>query len=76
MIVSHVHHYACSIDKLQGWQAPARDPSTNAPVPDPSKFPNGVKDLADKIHAMGLKVLSDHRFICPIKPYALVWNIQ
>ncbi|KIJ40316.1 glycoside hydrolase family 27 protein [Sphaerobolus stellatus SS14] len=37
------------------WHAPARDPSTNAPVADPEKFPNGVKDLSDKIHAMGLK---------------------
>lgn len=25
-------------------------------VPDPIKFPNGVKDVADKIHAMGLKI--------------------
>ncbi|KAF8510879.1 alpha-galactosidase [Hysterangium stoloniferum] len=37
------------------WQAPARDNSTGAPVADPQKFPNGVKNLADKIHAMGLK---------------------
>ncbi|KAF8515218.1 alpha-galactosidase [Gautieria morchelliformis] len=49
------------------WQAPARDPSTNAPVADPSKFPNGVKDLSDKIHAMGLKFgiySSAGRFTC------------
>ncbi|KAJ5663144.1 Alpha-galactosidase [Penicillium longicatenatum] len=25
-------------------------------IPDPDKFPNGVADLADKIHAMGLKL--------------------
>ncbi|EIM81948.1 alpha-galactosidase [Stereum hirsutum FP-91666 SS1] len=37
------------------WQAPARDNATGAPVADPDKFPNGVKDLSDKIHAMGLK---------------------
>ncbi|EIN04737.1 alpha-galactosidase [Punctularia strigosozonata HHB-11173 SS5] len=37
------------------WQAPARDNSTGAPVADPQKFPNGIKDLADKIHDMGLK---------------------
>lgn len=37
------------------WQAPARDPDTKAPVADPNKFPKGVKDLSDKIHAMGLK---------------------
>ncbi|KAL7285676.1 hypothetical protein ACG7TL_000781 [Trametes sanguinea] len=30
------------------WQAPARDPSTGAPVADPSKFPNGIKDVADQ----------------------------
>ncbi|GJJ09984.1 hypothetical protein Clacol_004210 [Clathrus columnatus] len=45
------------LDKLgyECWQAPARDPSTNAPLPDPQKFPNGLKSLADKIHGMGLK---------------------
>ncbi|KAH9921933.1 glycoside hydrolase [Epithele typhae] len=37
------------------WQADARDASTGAPVADPSKFPNGIKDLADKVHDMGLK---------------------
>lgn len=25
-------------------------------IPDPQKFPNGVADVADKIHAMGLKL--------------------
>lgn len=25
-------------------------------VPDADKFPNGIADLADKIHAMGLKI--------------------
>ncbi|KAF7789875.1 hypothetical protein EIP86_000823 [Pleurotus ostreatoroseus] len=38
------------------WHAPSRDPTTGAPVADPNKFPNGVKDLSDKIHALGLKV--------------------
>ncbi|KIP11508.1 glycoside hydrolase family 27 protein [Phlebiopsis gigantea 11061_1 CR5-6] len=37
------------------WHAPARDNTTGAPVADPEKFPNGIKDLADKIHALGLK---------------------
>ncbi|KAF8575957.1 glycoside hydrolase family 27 protein [Ramaria rubella] len=37
------------------WQAPARDPSTNAPIADPNKFPNGIEDVIDKVHAMGLK---------------------
>lgn len=37
------------------WHAPSRDNQTGAPVADPAKFPNGIKDLSDKIHAMGLK---------------------
>ncbi|KAI0651653.1 alpha-galactosidase [Trametes meyenii] len=37
------------------WHAPARDPSTGAPLADPDKFPNGIKDVADKVHDMGLK---------------------
>jgi alpha-galactosidase len=41
---------------LTGWHAPTRDNSTGAPVADPVKFPDGIKALADKIHAMGLKV--------------------
>jgi hypothetical protein len=41
-----------------GWHAPSREEGTNAPVADSGKFPNGVKDLADKIHGMGLKVRS------------------
>lgn len=39
-----------------GWQADRRDPSTGAPVENKDKFPNGMKDVSDKIHAMGLKV--------------------
>ena len=39
-----------------GWQADRRDPGTGAPVENKDKFPNGMKDVADKIHAMGLKV--------------------
>ncbi|KAI1797693.1 glycoside hydrolase [Ganoderma leucocontextum] len=37
------------------WQADARDPSTGAPVEDKSKFPNGIKAVADQVHSMGLK---------------------
>ncbi|TBU34247.1 glycoside hydrolase [Dichomitus squalens] len=37
------------------WQADARDPNTGAPVEDKSKFPDGIKAVADKIHSMGLK---------------------
>ena len=79
MIVSHVHVCTCIHvpDAWLGWQAPARDPSTNAPVADPTKFPNGVKDLADKIHAMGLKVPpSSPAFFLPFIRIPTVWNIQ
>ncbi|KAG5639125.1 hypothetical protein H0H81_006714 [Sphagnurus paluster] len=38
------------------WANKARDSKTNRIVPDPAKFPNGIKGLADKIHALGLKV--------------------
>jgi len=38
------------------WHAPARDPSTGAPVADPQKFPNGISGVADQVHAMGLKL--------------------
>ncbi|GBE78170.1 Alpha-galactosidase [Sparassis crispa] len=37
------------------WQAPQRNATTGAPVPDPNLFPNGIAYLADEIHAMGLK---------------------
>ncbi|KAH9817917.1 family 27 glycoside hydrolase [Melampsora americana] len=37
------------------WQAPNRAPN-DIPLADPKKFPRGIKDLADEIHKMGLKV--------------------
>ena len=33
-----------------------RDNATSRLVPNPEKFPNGISGVADKIHAMGLKV--------------------
>ena len=42
-------------DSRTGWQAATRNAS-GGPVADLQKFPNGIKDLSDKIHAMGLKV--------------------
>ncbi|CAD7936877.1 unnamed protein product [Amoebophrya sp. A25] len=36
------------------WQAPKRDPDTSQLVPDPRRFPNGMRYLADKIHSLGL----------------------
>ncbi len=37
-----------------GWEAMARDEGGNL-VPDPVKFPSGMKALADYVHAKGLK---------------------
>lgn len=33
-----------------------RDSTTGRIIPDPQKFPDGIDGLADKIHAMGLKI--------------------
>ncbi len=38
-----------------GWMAMERDPKTGDLVPDPAKFPNGMKALADYVHSKGLK---------------------
>jgi alpha-galactosidase len=38
-----------------GWMAMERDKNGNL-VPDPAKFPNGLKALADYIHSKGLKI--------------------
>jgi alpha-galactosidase len=37
------------------WSTKARDSSGNL-VPDPSKWPNGIKSTVDKIHNLGLKM--------------------
>ena len=37
-----------------GWEAMARDSAGNL-VPDPKKFPSGMKALADYVHSKGLK---------------------
>jgi alpha-galactosidase len=37
------------------WAASERDPLTGRLVPDPVRFPNGIKALADYVHARGLK---------------------
>jgi len=34
----------------------SRNATTGQIVPDPTKFPDGISGLADKIHAMGLKI--------------------
>ena len=38
-----------------GWMAMERDSVTGNLVPDPKKFPNGMKVLVDYVHAKGLK---------------------
>ena len=37
------------------WSKKVRDPETDRLVPDPEKFPQGMKALADYIHSKGLK---------------------
>jgi alpha-galactosidase len=44
-----------SYSSTKGWHAPARDPTTGAPLADPVRFPNGIKAVADQVHALGLK---------------------
>jgi alpha-galactosidase len=38
------------------WALCDRDPETNEQIPDPLKFPHGMKALADRIHSLGLKI--------------------
>ena len=37
------------------WSKRERDPETNKIVPDPVKFPNGMKAVSDYVHSKGLK---------------------
>jgi alpha-galactosidase len=37
------------------WALPTRDPQTQRLVPDPARFPRGIKYVADYVHAKGLK---------------------
>ena len=38
------------------WALRDRDSDTNEMVPDPLKFPRGIKALANDIHSLGLKI--------------------
>jgi alpha-galactosidase len=38
------------------WMTRARDPQTGRLVPDPAKFPDGIKGTADYVHGKGLKL--------------------
>ena len=46
------YNYLC-IDDL--WHADKREAGTGKPLPDPRKFPNGMKVCADYAHSKGLK---------------------
>lgn len=37
------------------WSKRTRDPETGRIVPEPAKFPNGMKSVADYVHSKGLK---------------------
>lgn len=39
-----------------GWMLMERDPETYLLVPDPEKFPNGIKAVSDYVHSKGLKI--------------------
>ena len=38
------------------WSLRTRDNKTNEQVPDPDRFPNGIKGVADYVHKLGLKL--------------------
>ena len=38
------------------WSLKERDNSTQRLIPDPERFPDGIKGTADKVHALGLKL--------------------
>ena len=40
-----------------GWHDVSRDPVTGTPRADPERFPNGIKAVSGKVHALGLKVI-------------------
>ena len=46
---------------LAGWQADGRDSKSGAPAAHPTRFPSGIKALADQVHGMGLKVRCQSR---------------
>ncbi|KAF9518454.1 glycoside hydrolase family 27 protein [Hydnum rufescens UP504] len=50
------NHVALDVIMDDCWHASTRDPITGAPQADAVKFPNGIKSLADQVHALGLKI--------------------
>ncbi|XP_041025135.1 alpha-galactosidase 3 [Juglans microcarpa x Juglans regia] len=58
------------------WSSSKRN-SENQLVPDPKTFPSGIKDLADYVHAKGLKlgIYSDAGiFTCQVRPGSLYYE--
>ena len=47
---------ACSHDPQDCWALLDRDSHTKEQIPDPIKFPKGIKALAHEIHSLGLKI--------------------
>ena len=47
------YSYVC-IDDI--WAAASRDPSNGTLIPDPARFPSGMRALSDWMHQRGLKV--------------------
>ena len=54
----HYFHLADSLftTPQDCWALGNRHPGTSKLVPDPTKFPRGIKALAHDIHALGLKI--------------------
>ena len=55
-----------------GSMAPERS-ADGTILPDPHKFPHGMRYIADKLHAQGLKmgVCPQQRFLC-LRPFTVV----
>ena len=57
-----------------GWSLPQRDKNKRL-VPDPDKFPSGIKALSDYVHSKGLKLGIYSARVCRHVPaIPAVWN--
>jgi alpha-galactosidase len=62
-----------------GWDDPANWDAFGRQLPDPTKFPNGIKSLADYVHAQGLKLgiyMHPGMDLGPNSPYELNTPIE
>ena len=55
------------------WSLCDRDPDTNELIPDPLRFPRGIKALAVDIHSLGLKI-GIYRHV--LLAFQVVWNFN